>query len=61
VTDEQRWSGEKAVQPRRRGRYGLSAGVARSSPVTSDMLLTRALPASPQHARAVWLSFSIGS
>ena len=52
VTDEQRWKGEKAAQPRGRGRFGLSGGVARSLQVAADMLVAPALPSNPKRSRA---------
>jgi hypothetical protein len=61
VIDEQRRRGEKAAQPGGRERFGLSGYVARSSQVTADMLVTRALPSSPKRSRAAWLGTSTGS
>jgi hypothetical protein len=61
ITDEQRRRGEKAAQPRGRGRFGLSRGVARSSQVTVDMLVAHALPSNPKRSRATWLSTSTAS
>jgi len=61
VTDEQRRRGEKVAQPEGRARFGLSGGVARSSQVTTDMLVARALPSSPKRARVARLDFSTDS
>jgi nitroreductase len=58
VTDEQRRRGEKEAQPGGRERHRRSGGVARSSQVAADMLLTHALPSSPQRSRATWLNLS---
>ena len=61
VNDEQRRRGEKVAQPGGRARFGLSGSVARSSQVTADMLVARALPSSPNRARAARLDFSTDS
>lgn len=61
VTDEQRRRGEKMAQPGGRARFGLSGRVAHFSQVTADMVVGRALPSSPNRARAAWLSFSTDS
>jgi hypothetical protein len=61
ITDEQRRRGEKMAQPGGRARFGLSGSVARSSQVTADMLIARALPSSPNRARAARLNFSTDS
>jgi hypothetical protein len=61
ITDEQRRRGEKMAQPGGRARFGLSGSVARSSQVTADMLVARALPSSPNRARAARLNFSTDS
>ncbi len=61
VTDEQRRRGEKGAQPGGRAPFGLSGSVARSSQVTADMLVARALPSSPNRARAARLDFSTDS
>jgi hypothetical protein len=61
VTDEQRGRGEKAAQPGGRERFGPSGGVTRSSQITADMLVARALPSSPNRSRAAWLGTPTGS
>jgi hypothetical protein len=61
VTDEQRRRSEKMAQPGGRARFGLSGSVARSSQVTADMLIARALPCGPNRARAARLNFSTDS
>ena len=61
VTDEQRRRGEKMAQPGGRACFGLSGSVARSSKVTADTLVARALPTSPNRARAARLNFSTDS
>ncbi len=61
VTDEQRRRGEKAAQPGGRARIGLSGRVPRSSQVTGNMLVARALPSSPNRARVARLSILTGS
>ena len=61
VTDEQRRRGEKAAQPKGRGRFGLSGGVAHSLQVAAGMLVARALPSSPNRSRATGLRTSSGS
>ena len=61
VTDEQRRRGEKAAQPRGRGRFGPSGGVARSLQVAADMLVARVLASNPKRSRATWLRTSTGS
>jgi len=61
VTDGQRGRGEKAAQPGRRGRVGLSGSVARSLQVAADMLVARVLPSSPTRPRATWLRTSTRS
>jgi hypothetical protein len=49
------------AQPGGRVRFGLSGSVARSSQVTADTLVARALPSSPNRARATRLNFSTDS
>jgi hypothetical protein len=61
VTDEQRRKGEKAAQSGGRGRFGLSAGVARFLQVGADMLVARVLPSNAKRSRATWLSTSTGA
>ncbi len=46
----------KAAPPGGRERLGLSGGVARSSQVVANMFVARALPFSPRHSRAAWLT-----
>lgn len=61
ITDEQRGRGEKAAQPGGRERFGPSGGVTRSSQITANMLVARALPSSPNRSRAAWLGTPRGS
>jgi hypothetical protein len=61
VTDEQQRRGEKVAQSQGLERLGLSGSVAHSLQVALDMLVAPALPFSPMHSSAVWLSTTTDS
>ena len=49
-SEEQRWPASKVASPGGRERLGPPGGVARSSQIAKDMLLTRALPSDPKRS-----------